>query len=56
MIEKFAGRPGAGRAYHPMPKPYSDKDFEEAKQQGLDLDNWEDYEKFFGLGEEPEEH
>lgn len=35
-----------------MIKPYSDKEYEEAKQQGLDLDDWDDYVKYFGLGEE----
>lgn len=35
-------------------KPYSDEEYEEAKQQGLDLDDWNDYVKFFGLGEYPE--
>lgn len=34
--------------------PYSQEDYEEAKQQGLDLDDWGDYEKFYGLGEEPD--
>lgn len=34
-------------------KPYSDEDYEKAKQQGLDLDDWDDYCKYFGLGEEP---
>lgn len=36
--------------------PYSPEDYKQAKKQGLDLDNWEDYEKYFGLGEEPEEY
>ena len=35
-------------------KPYSDEEYEQAKQQGLDLDDWNDYCKFFGIGEEPE--
>lgn len=35
--------------------PYSPKDYEDAKRQGLDLDSWEDYETFYGLGEDPEE-
>jgi hypothetical protein len=34
-------------------KPYSDEEFEEAKNQGLDLDDWDDYVKYFGIGEEP---
>lgn len=33
-------------------QPYSNEDYQEAKKQNLDLDNWEDYEKYFGLGEE----
>ena len=56
MIEKFSGRIGSGKAYHPMQKPYSQEDYKEAKKQGFDLDVWEDYEKFFGLGEDPEEY
>ena len=32
-------------------KPYSDNDYLEAKELGLDLDDWDDYVKFFGLGE-----
>ncbi|WP_274598806.1 hypothetical protein AWH56_26965 [Anaerobacillus isosaccharinicus] len=35
-------------------KIYSDKEYEEAKQQGLDLDDWDDYVKYFGLGENEE--
>lgn len=35
-----------------MIKPYNDDEYEKAKQQGLDLDDWNDYIKFFGLGEE----
>jgi len=34
--------------------PYSEKDYQEAKAQGLDLDNWNDYVKFYHLGEEEE--
>jgi hypothetical protein len=34
-------------------KPYSDEECEEAKLQGLDLDDWDDYVKFFDIGEEP---
>lgn len=37
-------------------QPYSEEDYKEAKAQGLDLDNWNDYVKFYQLGEEPEEH
>ncbi len=32
-------------------KPYSEEDYQEAKLLGLDLDNWNDYEEFFELGE-----
>lgn len=32
-------------------KPYSDEDFENAKQQGLDLDDWNDYKKYFCMEE-----
>ena len=35
--------------------PYSEKDYQEAKSHGLDLDDWNDYVKFYHLGEE-EEH
>lgn len=35
-------------------KPYSDEEYKEAKQQGLDLDDWDDYLKYWGLGEEIE--
>ena len=30
--------------------PYSLEDYEIAKKQGLDLDDWRDYEKFYELG------
>jgi hypothetical protein len=32
-------------------KPYSDLEYEHAKEQGLDLEDWDDYVKYFGLGE-----
>lgn len=32
--------------------PYSNEDWVNAKEQGLDLDNWNDYERYFKLGEE----
>lgn len=35
-------------------RPYSKEDYKQAKEQGLDLDDWNDYVKFFGLGEEVE--
>jgi uncharacterized CHY-type Zn-finger protein len=34
--------------------PYSQEEYKEAKEQGLDLDDWNDYVKFYGLGEEPD--
>jgi hypothetical protein len=34
--------------------PYSQEEYKEAKKQGLDLDNWNDYVKYFGIGEEEE--
>ena len=33
-------------------KPYSDEDYEDAKNQGLDLAVWRDYERYYELGEE----
>lgn len=36
-------------------KPYSDEDYEEAKKQGLDLDYWNDYERYYELGSNYEE-
>jgi hypothetical protein len=35
-------------------KPYSAEDYEKAKLEGLDLDNWKDYETYFQLGENDE--
>ena len=35
-------------------KPYSDEEYENAKTQGLDLDDWNDYVEYFGLGEDEE--
>lgn len=32
-------------------KPYSQEDYEKAKERGLDLDNWNDYSTYFELGE-----
>lgn len=34
--------------------PYSHKEYEEAKKCGFDLDDWNDYVDFFGLGEREE--
>ena len=34
-----------------LEKPYSQEDYEKAKQQGLDLDDWNDYVLFYQLGE-----
>lgn len=33
-------------------KPYSDEDYTNAKKQGLVLDNWNDYTKYYELGEQ----
>lgn len=35
-------------------KPYSNEDYEEAKNKGLNLDGWNDYARYFELGEEPD--
>lgn len=35
-------------------KPYSHEDYELAKKQDLDLDNWNDYVQFYQLGEQNE--
>jgi len=32
-------------------KPYSDEDYEKAKQKGYDLDDWDDYVAYYELGE-----
>lgn len=37
-----------------MSRPYSDEDYIDAKLKGLDLDNWNDYAKYFNLGEDEE--
>jgi hypothetical protein len=34
--------------------PYDKEDYEKAKEQGLDLNDWNDYCKFYGVGEEPD--
>jgi hypothetical protein len=34
-----------------MIKPYSDEDYKNAKKQGLDLDDWNDYVKYYNIGE-----
>lgn len=31
-------------------KPYSDEEYEDAKKQDLDLDDWNDYVTYFGVG------
>jgi len=36
--------------------PYSKEEYEKAKQQGLDLDDWNDYCEFFELGEFDEDY
>lgn len=35
--------------------PYSEADYEDAKQKGLDLDNWNHYVLYYGLGLDPDE-
>lgn len=35
-------------------RPYSQTDYEAAQEQGLDLDDWNDYQKFYRLGEQEE--
>jgi|GEM_PF-7038794 len=36
-------------------KPYSDEDYEDAKKQGLDLDNWDHYQRYCKMGEYSDE-
>ncbi|MNW63387.1 hypothetical protein D3C74_415970 [compost metagenome] len=36
-------------------KPYSDEDYEDAKSQGLDLDNWNDYKRYCRMEEYADE-
>ena len=36
-------------------RPYSEDDYTKAKSQGLDLDNWAHYERFYELGEDEHE-
>ena len=31
--------------------PYSEQDYQEAKNLGLDLDNWDDYKRFYKMEE-----
>ena len=38
-----------------MKRPYSDKDYQEAKKAGLDLDDWKDYCEYFEIGQDEEE-
>ncbi|QWU14248.1 hypothetical protein SAMN04487895_101540 [Paenibacillus sophorae] len=38
-----------------MDKPYSDEDYEHAKQQGLDLDNWDHYKRYCKMEEYADE-
>lgn len=35
-------------------KPYSNEEYEDAKKQDLDLDDWHDYVRYFGLGDDDE--
>lgn len=37
--------------YYNKVKPYSDEDYEDAKKQGLDLDDWNDYKKYCHMEE-----
>lgn len=37
---------------NPYVPPYSESDFANAKSIGLDLDHWDDYCKYYELGEE----
>lgn len=34
--------------------PYSKEEYNKAQAEGLDLDDWNDYVKYWGLGEEEE--
>ncbi|GEM00883.1 hypothetical protein SAMN05421839_1029 [Halolactibacillus halophilus] len=34
-----------------LPKPYSDEDYNDAKKIGLDLDDWNDYKRYYKLEE-----
>ena len=34
-----------------MKNPYSQEEYNDAKEKGLNLDNWNDYVKYFGIGE-----
>ena len=36
-------------------KPYSEQDYKDAKEQGLDLDIWEDWKRFFKMDEYADE-
>lgn len=36
-------------------KPYSDEDYENAKKQGLDLENWDHYQRYCKMGEYSDE-
>lgn len=35
-----------------LDRPYSDEDYNRAKQLGFDLDNWKDYCNFYELGDD----
>ncbi|WP_062323897.1 hypothetical protein [Halolactibacillus sp. JCM 19043] len=34
-----------------VPKPYSNEDYIKAKNSGLDLDDWNDYKRYYNLEE-----
>lgn len=36
--------------------PYSEEDYQKAKEEGLDLDDWNDYVKFYNVGEEDDNY
>jgi hypothetical protein len=38
----------------PEDAPYSKWDYYDAKNRGLNLDNWDDYVEYYGLGENEE--
>lgn len=45
------GKPRPLPAARPHRKPYSEADYLEAKTRGLDLDEWDDYQVFYELGQ-----
>lgn len=51
--DHWEGDDGKTTLYQDTEKPYSKQDYEEAKERGLDLDNWNDYVEWAELGEYP---